>query len=181
MSGQTAIVGAFFNDDNGESSGAAYIFQRDQGGPDNWGEVTKLTASDAATGHKFGNCVSIDGDTAIVGAYTHDGAGTMSGAAYIFQRHWGGPNNWGEVAKLTASDAAANDWFGLRVSLAGSTAIVGAPRNDDNGSTSGSVYVYYLHGDIPTVSAWGLAVMALLVMSAGTVVLTRRRVSRVAG
>ena len=48
ISGDTAIVGAYWDDDNGDSSGSAYIFSRDQGGADNWGQVKKLTASDGA-------------------------------------------------------------------------------------------------------------------------------------
>ncbi len=35
-----------------------------------------------------------------------------SGSAYVFERNFGGTDNWGERAKLTASDAAAYDAFG---------------------------------------------------------------------
>ncbi|MCH7811589.1 MAG: FG-GAP repeat protein, partial [Chloroflexi bacterium] len=43
VSGDTAVVGAFFEDAGGTDAGAAYVFQRDQGGADNWGQVKKLT------------------------------------------------------------------------------------------------------------------------------------------
>ncbi len=46
---------------------------------------TKLTASDAAAEDVFGGSVSVSGDTAIVGAYADDDAGSRSGSAYIFQ------------------------------------------------------------------------------------------------
>ena len=44
--------------------------------------------------------------------------------------------------KITASDGAAGDQFGDSVAISGDTAIVGAIRDDDNGSESGSAYVY---------------------------------------
>ena len=39
-----------------------------------------------------------------------------------------------QETKLTASDGAAGDTFGVSVSLAGDRALVGAHHNDDNGS-----------------------------------------------
>ena len=142
ISGDTAIVGARFDDDNGVPSGSAYIFSRDQGGADNWGEVQKLIASDRWYHDYFGYSVSISGDTAIVGAWGNDDNGDNSGSAYIFSRDQGGADNWGELKKLTASDAAANDQFGRSVSISGDTAIVGAPWDDDNGTESGSAYIF---------------------------------------
>ena len=107
---------------------------------------TKLTASDPVGDPNFGNFgrwVAISGDTAVVGASLNDDAGTNSGSAYIFRRDEGGANNWGEVKKLTASDAAAGDLFGEGVAISGDTAIVGA-HHDDFGDLlgPGSAYVY---------------------------------------
>lgn len=61
-----------------------------------------------------------------------------SGSAYIFERSG---TSWTEQAKLTASDGAADDLFGS-VSISGQYAIVGAQCDDDNGTDSGSAYVY---------------------------------------
>ena len=124
ISNDTAIVGAWSKASVGIRSGAAYIFERDSGGPHNWGEVIKLIGSDTALGDNFGGAVGIDGDTAIVGAEEDDDAGLDSGSAYLFERGQGGPNAWGEVAKLTASDAAAGDLFGWDVAIAGDLVIV---------------------------------------------------------
>ena len=50
-----------------------------------WGQVAKLTAADdAAGGDQFGYSVSVDGDTAVIGAYNNDDAGSDSGSAYIY-------------------------------------------------------------------------------------------------
>jgi FG-GAP repeat len=142
ISGDTAVVGARYDDDKGSNSGSAYIFFRDHGGTDNWGEVEKLTASDGAEGENFGSSVSISGDTAIVGAKYDDDKGSESGSAYIFSRNHGGTDNWGEVKKLTASDGAAIDHFGISVSINEDTAIVGAEWDDDKGISSGSAYIF---------------------------------------
>ncbi len=49
-----------------------------------------------------------------------------------------------ELDKLTASDAAANDFFGNAVSLSGDRALAGATLDDEGGTASGSAYVFWL-------------------------------------
>lgn len=143
INGDYAIVGAQYEDSGGLSSGAAYIYWRDQGGTDNWGEVVKLTALDAAAGDLFGYSVAIDGDYAVVGPYSEDGAGTDLGAAYIFYRNQGGTDNWGEVVKLSASDAEDLDAFGGSVSIDGDYAVVGAFYEDGSGGNNrGAAYIF---------------------------------------
>ncbi len=137
ISGDMAIIGAY---------GAAYIFYRDAGGADAWEEVKKVTASDGAAYDRFGHSVSISGDMAIIGAYGDDDKGDDSGSAYLFSRDEGGAGNWGEVAKLTASDGAAYDWFGHSVSISGDMAVIGAHGDDDKGVESGSAYTFLIPG-----------------------------------
>jgi hypothetical protein len=62
----------------------------------------------------------------------------------VFVRSGG---SWTQQAKLTASDAAAFDRFGLSVSVSGDTAVVGAHGDDDGGIDSGSAYVFALLAD----------------------------------
>jgi hypothetical protein len=109
VSGDISVVGAYGEDAGGSAAGAAYVFYRDAGGADNWGEVKKLTASDAEANDNFGWSAAVSGDTAVVGAYVEDAGGSDAGAAYVFQRDAGGADNWGEVKKLTASDAQASE------------------------------------------------------------------------
>ncbi|MDA8745963.1 Ig-like domain-containing protein [Rubripirellula amarantea] len=143
VSGDTVVVSASVADPVGASSGAAYVFERNQGGAGNWGQVTKLTGSDQAAGDRFGQSVTIDGDLIAVGAFRHDGAGTDSGTAYVFERNQGGANTWGEIKTIEASDAAASDRFGFSLSIDGSTLAVGSPLDDTGGLNQlGSVYVY---------------------------------------
>jgi len=47
-----------------------------------------------------------------------------------------------QVAKLLASDGAEGDQFGNSVSVNGDVALIGAYKDDDNGSDSGSAFVF---------------------------------------
>ena len=142
ISADTVIVGAAGEAAGGTQAGAAYVFQRDEGGAENWGEVKKLTASDAEASEIFGNSVAVSGDTVVVGARWESSGGNLAGAAYVFQRDEGGAENWGEVSKLLASDAQAGDEFGVSVAVSGDTTIVGAWREDALGSAAGAAYVF---------------------------------------
>ncbi|MFT6361817.1 MAG: hypothetical protein ACJAZ8_000211, partial [Planctomycetota bacterium] len=132
ISGTTAIVGADRDDDNGVDSGSAYLFDTVTGL-----QLAKLLPSDGAASDFFGSSVSINGTTAIVGAYGDDDNGSGSGSAYLFNTVTGL-----QIAKLLPSDGAAFDLFGISVSISGATAIVGAYADDDNGSSSGSAYLF---------------------------------------
>ena len=142
IDGDMAIVGAKFNDDKGDASGSAYVFSRNQGGADNWGEVKKLLASDGMIQDQFGSSVSISADTAIVGAFLDDDNGSGSGSAYVFSRNQGGTDNWGEVNKLIASDGTSDDQFGYSVAISGGTAVAGAFFGDGEANSSGVAYLY---------------------------------------
>ena len=144
--GDTAVVGAYFDDDAGPSSGSAYVFVRSGGA---WPNQAKLVASDAAPGDEFGISVALFGDTAIVGARGDDNAaGNNAGSVYVFVRIGG---VWTQQAKLTASDAAANEEFGVLVALSGDTAVVGAHLDDNTGGTdAGAAYVFVRSGTVWT-------------------------------
>ena len=143
VDGNTTVVGAYQDDDatNGDNSGSVYVFTRSSP-TDPWSWAAKLTADDAAANDEFGISVAVDGDTIVVGAHQDD---SSKGAAYLFIKPAGGWNgDMTETAKLTASDAADNDEFGISVSVDGSTIVVGAHQDDDatNGDNSGSAYVF---------------------------------------
>jgi hypothetical protein len=135
IKGNTIVVGARGDDDSGGSSGSVYVFRTSDGGA-TYGQVAKLKAADGATWDSFGESVAIDGDTIVVGA---DGDNSKRGSVYVFRTSDGGAT-YGQVAKLTADDAAANDQFGYSVAIAGGTVVVGAPNYWTSGS--GSVYVF---------------------------------------
>ena len=148
----TVVVGAPGNDGAGADSGSVYVFVKPTGGWATSTETAKLTASDGAALDYFGYSVAVDGDTVLVGAYQDDddeNDSEDSGSAYVFTKpnSSGGWADWDpmadtETAKLTASDGADDDWFGVSVALDGNTAVIGAPGDDDKGIDSGSAYVF---------------------------------------
>jgi hypothetical protein len=153
VDGDTVVVGAWIDDANGINSGAAYVFQRDHGGADSWGQVAKLTGSGTTGSDKFGWSVGIDGDTVVVGAIGDDPLANASGAAYVFQRDQGGEDNWGEVAQLVAADGAAIDILGFSVGIDDDTIVVGAYLADAPAVNSGAAYVF--QRDVGGADNWG--------------------------
>ncbi len=134
VSGDTIVVGAY---NKNSQAGEAYIYQRNQGGADNWGEVKKLIPSDAGADSRFGSAVAISADIIVVGAQLKN---ARAGVAYIFARNQGGPDNWGEVKKLVASDTMANDFFGTSVGISAGTVLIGA--HGSNGTLVGAAYIF---------------------------------------
>ncbi len=112
-----------------------------------WKQRQKLLASDGAFNDLFGCSVFISGDYAIVGAYYDNDRGSNFGSAYIFRRDG---ESWVQQAKLTTSDGAEYDYFGHYVYISADFAIVGAERDDDKGSDSGSAYIFIPCVDWPT-------------------------------
>ncbi len=135
VDGNTAVVGAMGDENN---RGSAYVFTYDG---ERWAEAVKLVAFDGETYDLFGYSVSVDGRTIVVGAQGDD---RRRGSAYVFTYDG---ERWAEAVKLVASDGEAYDLFGQSVSISDSTIVVGAPRDGDNGRSSGSVYVFTHDGE----------------------------------
>ena len=131
--GDYAVVGANWDDDNGDRSGSAYVFKRTGS---SWTQEAKLLPSDGAANDNFGNSVSISGDYAVVGAESDDVNGFHSGSAYVFKRS---STSWAQEAKLLPHDGAVEDHFGVSVSISGDYAIVGSVGDNNY---SGSAYVF---------------------------------------
>jgi len=171
VSGDTTVIGAYRDDDNGSDSGLAYIFRFNGS---NWVQEAKLLASDGAANDYFGISVGISGDTAVIGA--------SNGSAYIFRFNG---SSWVQESKLLASDGAlgqsvgisgdaavigasngsayifrfnGSSWvqeskllasdgaLGQSVGISGDAAVIGASGDDDNGEYSGSAYIFRFNG-----------------------------------
>jgi hypothetical protein len=148
IDGDYAVCGASGNDEVYPGAGAAYIFEKPGTGWTSMTETQKITASDAASADNFGSKVSVDGDYVIVASPDDDDNGIASGSAYVFKR---GSSTWSEVAKLTASDGAAQDYFAWSVSVSGNSVLVGAYAEDNtNGVDAGSSYVFEWTNQAPS-------------------------------
>ena len=130
------------------ASGALYIYERNAGGPNNWGEVKELIATDLSTGGNLGVATAISGDT-VIGSNVDYNDFRQPGA-YVFERNAGGPNNWGdpgtgvgnEVKKLVPSDVVPQ----------------GAVRNPSGDAACGlrgsnSNYIVSIDGDVVVYGA----------------------------
>jgi len=130
ISGTTVVIGSVGDNDNGENSGSAYLFDTTTGQ-----QIAKLLPNDGAQEDHFGHSVAIYGTTAVIGApSSYHGSGI--GSAYLFDITTGQ-----QIAKLLPSDGASGDSFGS-VAISGTTVVVGAQGDDDNGFYSGSAYVF---------------------------------------
>ena len=139
MSGDLVVVGAPFDDDG---RGKVYVYRRK--GLELFEEEAMLTTDPRNRIDYFGGSVSISGNTIVVGARFDDERARDAGAAYVFEKIDG---MWRRTAKLTAPDGDIEDHFGSAVSISGDTIAIGAPRDDDNGRNSGSVYIFIRAGD----------------------------------
>jgi hypothetical protein len=137
-----AVVGAVTEDAGGSAdAGSAYVFFNNGG---TWIQQAKLVAADADPGDMFGFSVSLSGDSVVIGALGDDCGGTDAGAAYTFFHDAG---VWAQEAKLSGDLLASFDAFGASVSLDGAHAIVGAWKDDDDGSNSGSAFLFRRDGE----------------------------------
>ncbi len=162
-SSATGVGGNQANDD-ATSSGAAYVFVRNEG---IWSQQAYLKASNAGAGDLFGSTVSISGDTLVVGAPNEssnaigvngdssNNAASVAGAAYVFVR---GGGVWTQQSYLKASNTAVGDLFGTSVAVSGDTIVVGATgedsaysgvntvQNNEDQPQSGAAYVFTRSG-----------------------------------
>lgn len=136
ISGDTAVIGAYEDDDLGFKSGSAYIFVRDEGV---WTQQAKLLADDGEAEDYFGCSVAILGDMIAIGASGDDDMGPGAGAVYMFVRAGGA---WTQAAKLYPDDPAGGAEFGDSVAIDGDTMVIGARWDDDLGFKSGSAYIF---------------------------------------
>ena len=151
ISGATVVVGASQSRKIPEGycpsldcSGAAYLFRTSDDGA-TYGQMAKLTATDAEGGDSFGWSVAFDSGTVVVGAHSDNDACTdnplcNSGSAYVYSLSDAGL----VYTKLTAPDAAADDYFGVSVAIDGETIVVGAYAKNFG---TGAAYVYRASDD----------------------------------
>jgi hypothetical protein len=147
--GLTILAGAEYEN---SATGSAYLYKYESG---EWVEQRKFTASDAATGDRYGTSVSLseDGNTAIIGAWLENTSpNSDNGAAYVYTLSG---TTWTEQ-KLLSPDISSNDSFGASVSISadGLTAIVGSSSEGySESSGGGAAYIYTISGSTWTYQA----------------------------
>lgn len=123
------------------SKGAVYLYEKPAEG---WVDATQSVQFTVAGGNNndyYGNSVSIEDNCLIVGASGYYYGGTRGGAVYFYEKN---TDNWDVIPvryKTHSSDPAAYDDFGIQLALSGNYVIISATGNDDNGASTGSVYL----------------------------------------
>lgn len=147
VSGNRVLISADSDDDNGPSSGSAYIFERSG---TTWTQTAKLIASDGDPDDQFGECVSLSGSTALIGSRYDNVLGGNSGSAYIFEYNG---TQWQEDIKLFPFDGTSSEYFGQNVAIHNNRAVIGSWGVDDPFGffNAGAAYIYSR-----TNGAWSL-------------------------
>jgi len=183
--GNTAICGSRQDDDNGDNSGSAYIFQWDgetyDAGKEVWVQVDKLTASDGAEGEMFGEGVAIDGEVFAVGAwgYSTGGESNLVGSAYVYATTGGGPlaGDLNDDGFVGGDDLdIVRSFWGQNVTAG--DLLSGDPSNDGfvGGDDLDIVRANWGQGTPPAPTAIPEPTLLILLMAgAGTVLMRRSR------
>jgi hypothetical protein len=145
LSGDTLLVGAPCAN---TCRGTVYVFSRNEGGNNQWGQSARLAAADGAAYERFGASVALDGITALVGVPMQADA---RGAAYIFSFV---NNTWSQTNKLLASDGMPGDHLGIAVALDGGLALIGAD-GAENGDDYDQGAAYLFARDQGGAGQWG--------------------------
>ena len=122
ISGDIVIVGSPRNDDHGNNSGSAYLFNATTGE-----QLAKLTADDAEGGDRFGWAVAIEDDIAVVGSYLDSDNGNHSGSIYLFDTKTGQ-----QITKILPDQGSTDDWFGWTVDINNGIIAAGAIGTSDS-------------------------------------------------
>ncbi len=142
--GNVVVAGADYADGANTNQGAAWVFRWNGS---SYVQTQKLLASDGQNSDFLGMgvAVSYDGSRIVAGAWYGDGVVTDSGAAYVY--NWNG-TSYDQIQKLTASDGAAGDLFGITVAMSsdGTMILVGSPNSDVTYANQGAGYVYHWNG-----------------------------------
>ncbi len=135
-----AVIGSPLNDENGNDSGAVYVYCRLE---NLWVLNQKIIVQDGEPNDWFGWSTSLDGNFILSGSPYNDNWGNDAGAVYVFSYNG---QIWIERQKIVTIDAGPGNYFGWSVSLDLPNALIGAYRDDDNGLESGSAYIYHFNG-----------------------------------
>ena len=124
IEGTTAVVAAYFDDENGTDAGAVYVFQLNGV---SGATGVKLCPDDIAVEDYFGTSVGISGEYIIAGSPFDDDRGSGSGSVYLFRLLNG---SWEQYQKITSDTGTVGDNFGYSVAIDGAYGITGAIKRD---------------------------------------------------
>jgi hypothetical protein len=140
LDGEYLFIGAPFDGDVAPACGAAYVFRLVNG---TWIQHQKLVPPQSVLGDQAGTAVALRRETAVIGARWAEAGQTNAGAAYVYRRTG---STWALEQRLTASDGAADEYFGYAIAIGPNVLGIGAYFDDASGLRSGSVYRFTRSG-----------------------------------
>ncbi|WP_367874558.1 FG-GAP repeat protein [Luteolibacter sp. Populi] len=143
-----------------------YLFEKDRGGADNWGQVpgVRIQGLNFASGFNYGSLFDLSGDLLVVGSPAENYQATpqsptiqFQGAVYLYGRNQGGANQWGLLpnGRRYAADGLFGDFFGRWVSISGDLIAIGANSVDLSASQADAGAVYILSRNQGGANNWG--------------------------
>lgn len=132
LAGDQALVGCPYCADD---DGRVFVFERS--GSD-WTLADTLANCPAGDGCNFGMGLSVDGDTAVIGA-PYLSSSVSTGVSYVYQRV---NNNWQPAAQISSSQAAEPRYFGTRSVIDGDTLLIADFAPNGFGSSYVSEFVF---------------------------------------
>ena len=143
IQGNRVAVGSI--EDPFADPGKVYVFEDDGAGYD---FIDVIDSPNPLSGGHFGASVALDGDRLLVGEHAEQAGGVLDvGTAYLFEPFpIFGSTIWIDTASFEALDEASDDGYGRAVGLSGDTAMVGAPFDDDWGTSSGGAWLFSVSG-----------------------------------
>ena len=142
LSGDRVLIGAPFDDTQGQDVGQAHLFNATTGA------LLRTFNDPTVTGlDQFGTSVALSGDRVLIGAKLDDTQGSDVGQAHLFDAITGALLNTLDDPTVTGGDN-----FGFSVALSGDRALIGAFRDDTQGTEVGQAHLFDISGNLPPMA-----------------------------
>ncbi len=132
LNGNNVLIGARFDDTNGTSVGQAHLFDASTGNL-----LQTFNDPTPTSGDYFGSSVALNGNNVLIGAFGDDTNGTQVGQAHLFDALTGNL-----LQTFNDPTPTSRDEFGTSVALDGNNVVIGAPRDDTNGTSIGQAHLF---------------------------------------
>ena len=128
--GEVVVIGDRGNPLNNDG-GSAFVFSKNSGGDNNWGQIAHLKPDISSAFDWFGTSVSAYENNILVGSpgYSEDDDGSI-GCAYVFSQKSGFSNKWIQTAHLKPRAPSRYAYFGSSLSISSDRLIIGAFRDE---------------------------------------------------
>jgi len=141
LDGNKVLIGARFDDTHGENVGQAHLFDGDPQSPTFGDLLWTFDDPTPTTGDLFGS-VALDGNNILIGARDDDTNGTNVGQAHLFDGDPLSPTFGNLLRTFNDPTPTTSDIFGAQLAIEGNNVLIGAKRDDTNGTDAGQAHLF---------------------------------------